>query len=614
MALTVEAAIQQLSAAVRNRKLVIFVGAGVSLEAGLPTAREFVKESGLGDLSWLRAADVLANDKTFEATFRERFGAPSRPSKQHRLLASLDAPYYITTNYDLLLEKALKELPGQSSDDCVGVVNKASDLPSVYSYKNIVIKLHGDVNCYELLVFDSSDYMKRWRLPSPVDGFVSHIFATHHILFIGYSLEDLHIVELVREGVRHAATNPPKRFMVVSSTNQHLEKYLNTVKVKPILVCTDGDNYEDAVCEFLYRLWEQRDDLSIYTRIIEKSKPTPKEKLEQAIMKRQTRDLEGAEILLDSLFRNGFEEFLSLDHVSSFLWLNVSVLDKLEKWDELRNFDSRTATPIFARLKKGVPTEIYDALLSAYKASMAIAFVRSGDFEEALECAEVAIKWKCTNTADSGLQILKANCHVSHAIALLGCMRMGQRGRDVLEIANQDMKTAWNILKKHGCPDTNKESHHLGRYFGTQAFLDIASWDFKDGGEDMKKDDVNRILGYAKKSYESRGNRTGFGKVAGCYCEAYCYYWLALKFGEPEQSRYLNCSKNPLSELKKSISGSQAFAQFKVLALEAEVKKLAGEPPHNAIKSKLSKLRNRLTHRADKDQLGTAQWLALPLN
>jgi hypothetical protein len=110
---------------VRDGNLVLFLGAGISQQAGLPTWSELLEQlsnvAGMSDFekkalgklpSWLDAASILeARLKSAGMEFGEVVAAATRSEcfgLGHSLAADLSVRESVTTNYDDLFEKATR--------------------------------------------------------------------------------------------------------------------------------------------------------------------------------------------------------------------------------------------------------------------------------------------------------------------------------------------------------------------------------------------------------------------------------------------------------------------------------------------------------------------------
>lgn len=240
-----------LDAALREDRLVVFVGAGASrdLPARLPDFRELTEEvlalagsseppaedgrydSQLGDLE----------DNGFDVRKAVRqviIGGSSRPSRLHEavtgLFPSADRARIVTTNYDGLLETAL----GGTIE-----VWSAPALPLGDSFRGVV-HLHGSVNGPdEGLVVTDRDFGRAYLTQGWARRFLVTLFHHFYVLFVGYSHRDVDMRYLAR-GL------PPdsreRRFALVKSGTDTAE--WKRYRIQPIEWASDaGDPYEPEV-------------------------------------------------------------------------------------------------------------------------------------------------------------------------------------------------------------------------------------------------------------------------------------------------------------------------------------------------------------------------------
>lgn len=106
-----------LAEELQNQKLVIFVGAGVSMNSDLP--------------SWSSLVKCYAEYMGIKKDNHE-------PNFIHKALSKLNLDYIITTNYDNLIESELNE------SNEYDLVTKDEELAYSKS-KKMIIKMHGDI-------------------------------------------------------------------------------------------------------------------------------------------------------------------------------------------------------------------------------------------------------------------------------------------------------------------------------------------------------------------------------------------------------------------------------------------------------------------------------------
>lgn len=215
---------ENLMRRIKEKKCTPFIGAGAcagTLPLGSDISREWAEEYGYplydkGDLA--RVAQFLAVDQddmfpkeSIQRQFQDC--APpdfAQPDEPHALLADLNLPIYITTNYDSFMSLALKSRDRDPKRELCRW-NRFVELgtPSVFEsgYKPspanpLVYHLHGHYELPQSVVLTEDDYLDFLvHLSSdqallPPD--IRTALAGTSLLFIGYSLSDWNFRVLFR--------------------------------------------------------------------------------------------------------------------------------------------------------------------------------------------------------------------------------------------------------------------------------------------------------------------------------------------------------------------------------------------------------------------------------
>jgi len=190
---------KELIKAVKKGECVLFVGAGVSTEAGLPGGWELAKAlaeamgrqynneplAKMAQFYQTRNGRPMLlrflKDKLKPAVdFTDKSTCPS-----YRLIARLPFKLILTTNFDSLIEDMLRSEGMQPN-----VINFDQDITSYEPDTAQVLKVHGDFSQAKMVV-TTDDYDNYYRdFPRLLDEMKS-IFAKHTVIFIGYGLEDV---------------------------------------------------------------------------------------------------------------------------------------------------------------------------------------------------------------------------------------------------------------------------------------------------------------------------------------------------------------------------------------------------------------------------------------
>ncbi len=200
---------EELGEKARRGQLALFVGAGVSAAAGLPTWEQLLDElaaaSGLDDelragLSLMPAQDsaaLLARElgrDRMEAFMEERFG-PGRYALAHALVALLPVQEFVTTNYDPLVELAAADVGRE-----LRVLPFEEPTPGA----PWLLKLHGDAAHPESVVLTREEYLESGDTRAALAGVLHSLLLTRHVLFVGTSMLDDDLIRIAHQ-VRRAA-------------------------------------------------------------------------------------------------------------------------------------------------------------------------------------------------------------------------------------------------------------------------------------------------------------------------------------------------------------------------------------------------------------------------
>jgi hypothetical protein len=180
--------------------LALFLGAGVSMAAGLPSWSGLLDQLALqaGMSRDERTALAELRNALDQATIVERrlkergekigqavaalLGSHRYYALAHALLAALPVREAITTNYDQLFELAWKR---QEPDDL-------SILPGAIKpdARRWLLKMHGCLSDPDRVVLTRSSYTRYDEQLPALSGMVQAFLVTRHVLFVGFSLTD----------------------------------------------------------------------------------------------------------------------------------------------------------------------------------------------------------------------------------------------------------------------------------------------------------------------------------------------------------------------------------------------------------------------------------------
>lgn len=249
-------------------KLIPFIGAGVSVLAGCPNwekladdafqcfiANDQFSHAQVDQIKWLRPRIKLSIARGLQEKHGVRIDfkqllqpAAWRDSERGtRLYASLArlGNTFVTTNYDEWLDEE-RAAPLAKVKEEAAPVNAAPRPRSVFFRKaeftaanlnqpNTVIHLHGSVKEPAGMVVTTSDYIEHYKndrrgdQENPVLTFLDNLFQEKFVLFIGYGLDELEILEYVilKSKQFKTAGLEPRHFILQGFFSHERELMLN---------------------------------------------------------------------------------------------------------------------------------------------------------------------------------------------------------------------------------------------------------------------------------------------------------------------------------------------------------------------------------------------------
>ena len=196
--------------AARSGRLVVFAGAGVSMQepCKLPSFDELVSsiKEQVDYAGMLRTRDEREPPERYLGYLEEEgcdiksscasiISKPTEASQLHRnilrLFESSSKARIVTTNFDTCFERA------NDKDEIIPPIYTAPALPLGESFEGIV-HLHGSVNDPRSLVLTARDYGKAYITKGWASSFLVDLFKSNTALFVGYSCNDSLVDYLTR--------------------------------------------------------------------------------------------------------------------------------------------------------------------------------------------------------------------------------------------------------------------------------------------------------------------------------------------------------------------------------------------------------------------------------
>lgn len=208
---------RRLADLARGDHLALFLGAGVSIPAGLPSWPDLLNhlreksrtsQAELDSLdSPLDKAELLQRRLGGSEALKDHIAAffkdTKTPGMSHLQLAALQCGEVITTNYDSLFETAVNSM--RPDDDSMTVLPFEQKKP----FRDWILKMHGDIRHPGKVVLSRSDFVGYSAAAGPVGAIVQALMLTRHLLVVGTSLTDDNLLRLAYEVTNYLQSNPP---------------------------------------------------------------------------------------------------------------------------------------------------------------------------------------------------------------------------------------------------------------------------------------------------------------------------------------------------------------------------------------------------------------------
>ena len=179
-----------------NGNLVIFVGAGVAKNSGVPLWGELISElESSMDIEYeekdpLIVPQLFHNERE-NLEYQQKIQHILKHNKVkhnpiHNAILRLNANHIVTTNYGNLFEQTIEEEAVKYS-----IVKKDSDLPHAKT-SNLIVKMHGDFD-EKNIVLKEDDYLDYEANFPLISSFVKGLFASKLVVFVGFSFTDINL-------------------------------------------------------------------------------------------------------------------------------------------------------------------------------------------------------------------------------------------------------------------------------------------------------------------------------------------------------------------------------------------------------------------------------------
>jgi NAD-dependent SIR2 family protein deacetylase len=253
--------------------VVLFVGAGFSLYAGYPNGCDLAKtiysKLSAEDKESISETDNLSeltdtiyhlknqNNEFLIECLKDIF--EKEPSSYHVHKSLIEIPHFkniITTNYDKLFEYGFKH------EKKFQIIKYSKDIPTIKNDHIKLYKIHGDLDNPEDIVLKKSDYENYFSDNTEESIFwnsIKDLLAKHHVLFIGYSLQDININVIFDKISKELKESRKKAFFASPSIDKVGKNRLSAMNIE--FIQSTGEETLNALSDYLNEsyfpsLWE----------------------------------------------------------------------------------------------------------------------------------------------------------------------------------------------------------------------------------------------------------------------------------------------------------------------------------------------------------------------
>jgi SIR2-like domain len=264
-----------------NGELVLFVGAGISMLLNLPSWKmlawyvlsdlrdkgflnysEIEQLKDLDPKKQLSIAKLIATENPrYRWDLAQFFETKSKANDVYDAINGIGCTC-VTTNYDELLSpRFMEKKDGSTTSKPVSrISSKEQFFAKALDEPGCVIHIHGSISKPETMVVTTNEYLEHYDHPN-IKHFLGELFAKKTVLFLGYGLEEVEILEyILRRGGGLRDTGDRRRFTLqgfFKSQEPLYEKlyeyYKKSFGVHVVGFVRDHENYLQQ--ETILRVW-----------------------------------------------------------------------------------------------------------------------------------------------------------------------------------------------------------------------------------------------------------------------------------------------------------------------------------------------------------------------
>jgi hypothetical protein len=265
----------EIKEAVLNERIAVFIGAGVSRMIGCSGWKELANQlaeaayenslinyqekekiiENYGPRKTITIFKKILPEEIYRDTLNKSLSAKEEKIKKYPIYEKLFKMrgVYLTTNIDTYFDQYFEPAkifvrPHQFKPENI-------NLPSLFH-------LHGSLNDFSTIIFTTQDYIKHYNT-NEIKDFLKHIFTKFTMLFVGYNLSELEILDYVLlkgspfeekyTEFRHSILLP--FYKVERNTFKFEREYYATLNMSAVPYAIDEKGYEQLY--YIIEAWEK---------------------------------------------------------------------------------------------------------------------------------------------------------------------------------------------------------------------------------------------------------------------------------------------------------------------------------------------------------------------
>ncbi|AOS83413.1 hypothetical protein BIU88_04195 [Chlorobaculum limnaeum] len=254
-----------------TRKVAFFLGAGISAGVhtrtgeSVKTWAEFLietsKKTGQDELisevkefldrkDYLFACELLKDHfaDEWETILKSEYEKIGEITELQKAVLELKQRIIVTTNFDLFIERNWDLINTDATHNLQIKNGISADCFSVFrDEKDYLIKIHASINAPDTIIFSLSDYASKAHANWQYSTFIETLLNTHTVLFIGFSMDDATITNILAVYAKKYPRSRPHYAFLPDYTSDRKIKIMKSHRKLYILPYSSKDNHQELL-------------------------------------------------------------------------------------------------------------------------------------------------------------------------------------------------------------------------------------------------------------------------------------------------------------------------------------------------------------------------------